>query len=651
MIKTIPIAFVLVLCCAFAKAQNFILRSPNQKLEVHLSAGAILTYSLSYQGKPYLLPSAIEMSLQNGKTLGEQVKIIHEQRNTTDQILHPAYGISKNIRENYNELTLQCQGNYRVVFRAYNEGFAYRFQTQFKDSIKVLSERSEFRFNGNYKAYFHPTLSESEYRVQHLNDKFEPNYSSTPLLLQTTDQLNILVHESDVSDYPCMSLSADANNPNLLLGNHAAYPKKVIPSGNQNFNLKVLETENYIAKTTGNRSFPWRLVAFEQEDKNILTNQLVYLLAKPSVLKDESWIKPGKVAWDWWNALNLTGVHFKSGVNTDTYKYYIDFAARNHLEYIILDEGWSDPHDVLKVDDKQLNMAQLSQYAKSKNVGLILWCVWHDLDREMMPAFDEFVKWGIAGLKVDFMDRDDQVVVNFQERLVKEAAQRHMLIDFHGAYHPNGMPRTYPNLINVEGVKGMEWDKFDAGGTPPGHDVSIPFIRMFAGGMDYTPGAMQNYNKAEWKMNMDRPMSQGTRCHQLAMYPVYYAPLQMLSDAPTAYEKEPAVLKFISAMPTTWDESVALDGRVGEYVAIARRKAANWYIGAMASWQPKTLSFKMDFLEQGKTYTAEIFKDGQNAERIGNDYERIVEQVKKGDIITVQMAAGGGWAAICTLNN
>lgn len=650
MIKTYCITLTILISVASANAQNFVLRSPDHKMEATIIPGKNLVYSLAYEGKVCLVPSAIGMSLQGGQLLGTDVKVLHDKKNTVNGVINPLYGINKQVRENYNELTLQCEGNYSVVFRAYNEGFAYQFKTEIRDSIRVLAEKAEFTFNGNYKAYFHPTLSESDYRMQNINDKPEPNYTSTPLLIQTDEKLNILIHESAVDDYPCMALSVGSNAHNQLLGTYAAYPKKVIPSGNQGFNLKVLDTENYIAKTVGTRSFPWRVVAFEKEDKDILNNELVYLLAKPSVLKDEAWIKPGKVAWDWWNALNLSGVHFKTGVNTDTYKYYIDFAARNHLAYIILDEGWSDPHDVLKVDDAKLNMTELSSYAKSKNVGLILWCVWHDLDREMMPAFDEFVKWGIAGLKVDFMDRDDQLVVNFQERLVKEAAKRHMLVDFHGAYHPNGMSRTYPNLINVEGVKGLEWDKFDEKGTSPDHDVSIPFIRMFAGGMDYTPGAMQNYNKTEWKAVMDRPASQGTRCHQLAMYPIYYGPLQMLSDAPTAYEKEPEVLKFISAMPVTWDETVPLEGKMGKYVAIARKKAANWYVGAITGWQSKTLSVTMNFLEPNKTYTAEIFKDGQNADRIGNDYTRVVKQVKKGDAININMAPGGGWAAILRAN-
>lgn len=628
-----------------ASATDHTLLSPDKRISVKISVGADVRYSIDFKGEHITLPSALAMTLGDGTVIGERPVVIKTSTNSVDGVLKPLYGIMTELKERYNELRLDCAKGYSIIFRAYNEGFAYRFVTNLGGEMIVKNEKAEYRFAANYKAFFHPIMSESEYRPQQIADfKQKPNYTSLPLLVKGSKGLNILVHESDVFNYPCLTAKVDSLNANTITGTHSAYPKKVEIGGYSNFDLVVKSTEDYIAKTTGTRSFPWRLIAFEEKDKDILTNQLVYLLATPSKLNDAAWIKPGKVSWDWWNALNLANVKFKTGFNTATYKYYIDFAAANGIPYINLDEGWSDQFDLLKVT-KDLDMKALIAYAKQKHVGIILWCVWRTLDKQMPEALAQFDKWGIAGLKVDFMDRDDQVVVEFHERLLKEAAKHKLLINYHGAYHPTGMPRTYPNNINVEGVKGLEWNKFDKAGVSPVHDVSIPFIRMFAGSMDYTPGAMQNYNQTDWKQIFDRPMSQGTRCHQLAMYVVYYAPLQMLADAPTAYQKEPQVLNFLSKVPTTWDDTRPLDGDVSEFISVARRKGSDWYAGAMTNWTERQLTMDLDFLEKGKRYEAEIFTDGSNANRIGSDYNLVKQVVKNGDKLKISMAKGGGWVA------
>ncbi|PWG79947.1 glycoside hydrolase family 97 protein [Pararcticibacter amylolyticus] len=637
------IIFLILMTEARVMAQTFTLESPGKDLIVKVLIGKDIHFGMSYKGKSYVLPSRLALALANGKVLGDLPKLSNSKYTTVNRTVRPLYGISGSVKENYRELRLDFKGDYTLLFRAYNEGFAYRFVTRIRDSIIVRSEQSEFCFNGNYEAFFHPDLSESGYRRQAISDQLKPNYSSLPVLVKAPG-LNILIHESDVLDYPCMSVSSAAGKANTLTAGHSPYPKRTEIGGYSNFGVLVKESENFIAKTTGTRAFPWRIVAIAGEDKDILNNQLVFLLASENKLADVSWIRPGRVAWDWWNALNLTGVPFRSGINTETYKYFIDFAAANHLEYVNLDEGWSDPFDLMKVSG-QVDMQELIRYAKEKGVGLILWCVWHTLDRQMTEALDQFERWGISGIKVDFMNRDDQVLVQFHERLLKEAAKRKMLVNFHGAYHPTGTARTYPNQINVEGVKGLEWNKFDSLGVNPVHDVTLPFIRMFAGSMDYTPGAMQNYNRKDWRQVPDRPMSQGTRCHQLAMYIVYYAPLQMLSDAPTAYQKEPEYLKFLSAIPTVWDETVPLAGKTGEYVAIARKKNSKWFAGAMTNWDARELTVKLDFLEQGKVFSAEILSDGLNAERMGSDLEHRFIKVKKGDTLRIPMAGGGGWAA------
>ncbi|RXF68630.1 glycoside hydrolase family 97 protein [Arcticibacter tournemirensis] len=639
------IFFLLILILEVtAKAQSLTLESPDKNLKVKLLIGGEISYELAYKNKSYITPSKISMSLSNGVILGNQAKLTGAKRTSVNRQLRPLNGISDLVKEKYNELKLQFKGGYSLTLRAYDEGFAYRYGTTFKDSIRVMSETSEFCFNANYPAYFHPALSESEYRLQKISEQLQPNYSSLPVLVKASG-LSILIHESDVLDFPCLAIRSDYKRQNTLTGVHSYFPRKTEVGGYSNFGLIVKETEPYLAKTAGSRFFPWRLLAVAENDRDILKNQLVYMLASENKLEDISWIKPGKVAWDWWNTMNLTGVPFKAGINTATYKYFIDFASANHLEYVNLDEGWSDQFDLLKVN-KDVDMNELTRYAKEKGVGLILWCVWRTLDRQMMEALYQFQKWGISGVKVDFMDRDDQILVRFHERLLKEAARRKLLVNFHGAYHPNGMSRTYPNQINAEGVKGLEWNKFDSLGTNPVHDVTIPYIRMFAGSMDYTPGAMQNYNRKDWRLIPDRPVSQGTRCHQLAMYIVYYAPLQMLADSPTAYEKEPEYLKFLSSVPTVWSETVPLSGEAGKYVAVARRKGDTWYLGAMTNWDRRELPLLLDFLEPDKKFVAEIFSDGANAERSGNDIRHDIVEVKKGDKLDISMAGGGGWAAI-----
>lgn len=642
--KKLLLISLLFTVCLFANAKDYTLSSPNGKITVKVSVDKQIKYAVSFNGTDYLLPSALSMQLANGQVIGNKPSIRRARTQTVNNTITPLYGINNQIKENYNQLKIDFREKYSIVFRAYNEGIAWRFETALNEDIIVKSDDVEFNFAENYPVYFHTSLSESFYRLQKLSDaNLKPNFSSLPVLIKPENGPNILIHESDVLDYPCLNVRSDENVPNSLKSRHAAYPKFVEPGGHNNFNLKVRTTEDYIAKTTGNRTFPWRLIAFEEKDKDILNNQLVYLLASENRIPEPEWIKPGKVAWDWWNAMNLTGVPFKTGFNTDTYKYFIDFASANGIEYINIDDGWSDWFDLMKPTDK-LDMEEVTQYAKSKNVGIFLWCVWHTIDKQMTEALDLFQKWGIAGVKVDFMDRDDQIVVNFQERLLKEAAKRKILVNYHGAYHSTGIERTYPNQINTEGVRGLEWNKFNEEGVTPDHDVTIPFIRMFAGPMDYTPGAMQNYNKEEWRQINDRPMSQGTRCHQLAMFVVYHAPLQMLADAPTAYEKEPEYLAFLSKIPTNWDKTVPLDCKIGEYVNVARKKGNNWYVGGMTNWDEREATVNTDFLDANIAYTAQIVSDGPNANRVGNDFSITSKTIKKGDKIELHLAPGGGYA-------
>jgi alpha-glucosidase len=427
---------------------------------------------------------------------------------------------------------------------------------------------------------------------------------------------------------------------NAVKGLFPAYPRKV--ELNRDRNERVVEREDYIAKTRGTREFPWRVLVVAERDADLLSTDIVYRLASETTMTDTSWIKPGKVAWDWWNDLNVYGVPFASGVNTETYKHFIDFAAENGLEYIILDEGWYKLGDLLSITPG-LDMDAIAAYAKQKNVGLIMWVIWKTLDLQMAPALDQFEKWGVKGIKVDFMQREDQWMVNYYERVAREAAKRKLLVDFHGAYKPTGLYRTWPHVITSEGVLGLEQSKWGDMASPD-NAVTFPFMRMLAGPVDYTPGAMMNAAKKDFQPIFSRPMSQGTRCQQLAMYVVFESPLQMLADSPSNYRREPESLAFLAAVPTVWDETRVLGAAVGEHILVARQRGREWYVGALTNWDARDLEVDLSFLGSGQ-FRAEIFRDGVNAHRAGVDYAREEKAVTAADRLPVHLAPGGGWVA------
>jgi len=480
--------------------------------------------------------------------------------------------------------------------------------------------------------------NERKYLPQHLSAILPEFIASLPAVVEVGGGAKLAVAESDVEDYPGLWLKGTGGN-----GLDAMFPpyplkEKLV----RDRDLHVTEAADYIAATAGARAFPWRVLGIAEHDGDLLTNQIVWLLEKPSQVADTSWIKPGKVAWDWWNALNLYGVDFQSGVNTASYKYFIDFAAKYQIPYIILDEGWYKLGNVLEVVP-EVNMEELAAYAKEKNVGLILWVVWKTLDDQLEPALDQYAKWGVKGIKVDFMQRSDQVLINYYHRVSRETAKRKMLVDFHGDQKPATMTRTWPNLISTEGVRGMEWSKWSAE-TEPEHDVTLPFTRMFLGPMDYTPGAMLNAQKDSFRAIFSRPMSQGTRCHQLGMYVVYESPLQMLSDSPSNYLREPESMEFLTAVPTVWDETKVLQARIADYVAVARRNGREWYVGAMTDWSPRELELDFSFLPEGN-FQMQAYEDGVNADRMGSDYKMTKTQVNNKTKLKIKMAPGGGWAA------
>ncbi len=540
--------------------------SPDKTIEVRVTAGNALTYTVLYKGRPLVAPSAVSMTLDKGVVLGRNAKVRRDKVRPNDTIIKPfVRQKAAEFRNRYNELRLDFQGDYAFVVRAYEDGVAYRFETAFKAPIKVVAEQAEFTFTADHTVYWpqedgFQTHQERAFKPTALSAIDAKKFASMPALVAIEGGPKVAVTEADLESYAGMYLARSADFPMKLVGVFPAYPAKEEAKNDRN--IVVTAREPFLAKTAGTRSFPWRVLMIAARDGDLIESPMIYRLARTAGA-DFSWVKPGKVAWDWWNDLNISGVDFRAGVNTETYKHYIDFAAENGIEYVILDEGWYKLGDLLSVNPA-IDMPAILAQAKAKNVGIILWVVWKTLDNQFQAAMDQFSRWGVQGIKVDFMQRDDQPMVDFYYKVAAEAAKRRMLVDFHGAYKPTGMYRTFPNVITSEGVMGLEHNKWSRDITPE-HDVTLPFTRMFAGPMDYTPGAMLNGGMKSFQIHYNRPMSQGTRCHQLAMYVVYESPLQMLADSPTNYRREPACLAFLSKVPTVWDETRVLEAKVADY--------------------------------------------------------------------------------------
>jgi alpha-glucosidase len=623
---------------------SYSLLSPDRRIEVKVRTSDRFSYDVLFKGTVLLQNSTFSIDIDHN-TLGLQPKVKTAKERSYDGTLEPPVRQKfARVRENYNELRLTLEGNYAVIFRAYDEGVAYRLETSLpQPEVRVYNEESSFNFPDDYRVYFPQEESffshnERHYLPMNLKTIAPAAIASLPAVVEAANGVKVAIAESDIEDYPGLWLHGTSGNG--LAATFPPYPLQETLEKDRDF--KVTQAADYIAVTRGTRTYPWRLLGIAEKDGDLITNQLVWLLAKPSQVEDTSWIKPGKVAWDWWNALNIDGVNFKSGVNTQTYMYYVDFAARYGLQYIILDEGWYKLGNVLEVVP-DLNMEELTAYAKQKHVGIILWMVWKTLDDQFDAAFDEFQKWGVQGLKIDFMQRDDQKLINFYYKTSREAAKRHMLVDFHGGQSQITMTRTWPNMISGEGVRGLEWSKWSAE-TEPQHNVTLPFTRMFLGPMDFTPGAMLNASKANFAAIHDRPMSLGTRCHQLGMYVVFESPLQMLSDSPSNYMREPEMMEFLAPVPSVWDDTKVLDARIAEYALVARRSGKDWYAGAMTNWTARDLQVDFSFLPAG-TFWLEAYQDGVNADRMASDYRKTRSQVTRDTKLKISLAPGGGWAA------
>ncbi len=653
------VAFLLLssLCIVLASraqgTKEFRVSSPDKQITIHIKAGPKLLWSVSSGGHGIIEPSAISLQLGDGTSPGENVRVTSSPSRTVNTSFKTINYRKAEIRDHFNEITLNCRGDYAIQFRAYNDAVAYRFVLKKKGNVTVNHEEANFNFAGD----FNSTLPiQWDYRGgETFNSSFEALYREiplskfpkdslafTPLAVETANNIKAVILEADLEDYPGMYLDLNENGRGLK-SVFAPYPLEWKNGGHNRMNLIPTKRAEYIANIKGSRNLPWRVVAISRNDKDLLDNDIVQKLASPNRLQDVSWIKPGLVAWDWWNDWNISNVDFKAGINTPTYKYYIDFAAANKIPYIIIDDGWSNALD-LYARNPDLNLEEVVAYGKTRNVGIIVWATWFAVQNQMDRAFPEFAKMGIKGLKIDFIDRDDQIAVASTYEIARKAAEYKMLVDYHGIHKPAGLQRTYPNVLGYEGVKGLENYKW-ANEDQPRYAVTIPFLRMLAGPMDYTPGAMRNATEASFRPINANPMSKGTRCHQLAMYVIYDAPLQMLSDNPTAYMREQECTDFIVRMPVTFDANIPLDGKMGEYVALARRKGNNWYVGAMTNWTAREITIDFSFLPEGN-FKATVFRDGINADRDATDYKKEGIEVSKGMKLPIKLAPGGGWAAI-----
>ena len=643
------IIFAFLLCCTVVSGEVYSLKSPDGKIEFRVQVDQEITYDVLLDGESLIKPSPVSMVLSGHRILGKNVQVKQVSGRVVNETIEAVVPVkSRLIRDCYNETCLEFKGGYSLEFRVYDDGAAYRFRTQYPGKITVISEEVEVCFAGDYTVYFPEETSfmthqERLYKVLPLSEIKPEQMASLPILVKTPGGPSVAVTESDLWDYPGMYVTGMEDSGFAVKG---VFPQYALEEKRENDrNIKVTKRADYLAVTTGTRAFPWRVLVIARKDADLVESQMIYKLARPLALKDTSWIKPGKVAWDWWNANNIRGVDFPAGINTATYKYYIDFAARYNLEYIILDEGWYKLGNLLDINP-DIDMEELLAYAREKKVGIILWVVWKTLEDQMQEALDRFAQWGVKGIKVDFMQRDDQEVVNFYWKVAAEAAKRHLVVDFHGSYKPSGIRRAYPNVLTREGVKGLEHSKWCEDASPE-NAVTIPFIRMLAGPMDYTPGAMNNATKENFRPIFTQPMSQGTRCHQLAMYVIYESPLQMLADSPSNYYREQECMEFLSQVPTVWDETRVLDGQVGDYILVARRSWDTWFIGAMTDWTPRELTVDLSFLGSG-SWWVKMYEDGINAHRLAIDYKKKVTDVDSSRKLTVKLAPGGGWAAMFT---
>ena len=613
-------------------------KDPQQKLK-----GERAWYSVSNNGKMIIQDSPLGLLFKDDKPLDENFKVVKVKKETQYETYHPVYGTEAEIVNRYHAVTITLQEHespnrkFDLQFRAYDDGVAFRYILQQQKGIadvEIINEKSEFHFPENHNAYAlqlgsFTTNYETEYDKLTLSEVGPDAIIGMPILIELKDGPYIAITEANLTNYAGMYLSGVEGSPNTLVSRLSPLP----------------DGGGVCVKGSLPLATPWRVIMIAADQGKLIESNIILNLNEPCAIEDPSWIKPGKVAWDWWANQTVKGVDFVGGMNTATMKHYIDFASEVGFEYMLIDAKWYGPHKDPNADITttipEIDIPDILQHAKSKGVDVILWVNWLSVKRQMDVAFPLYEKWGVAGIKVDYMNRDDQEMVKYYHDVVKKAAAHHLIVDFHGAYKPTGIRRTWPNLITREGVLGLEYSKWSKRCTPE-HAVTIPFIRMLAGPMDFTSGAFRTATKESFEPKVNPPMAQGTRCHQLAMFVVFESPLQVCVDYPSAYRGETG-LEFLKQVPTTWDKTKVINAKVADYITIARQHGEEWYVGSMTDWDARILQIPLDFLGDGD-YVAHIFSDGPDADRVPNNVTTLKVLVTATDTIKAKLAPGGGQA-------
>ncbi len=651
MIKIFLLAILFSSSLASYSLDTLSVCSPSGKICVEIWMEKNIHYQVRSNGKLILEPSEAELVLAGDQRFSPKNRITrHSIKKVDEIIISPVPEKRKKIRDYYNQLSINFQKYGAVEFRVYEDAVAYRFMTSFKDSIIVQNEIASFNFKENSNAYFPMVRKRGDQDIFHTSfeelyplkqiDSIRPGeIAYNPVLVVQESNPRIGITESDLDDYPGMFLAGTGSSS--LRGIFAPYPLEEKLAAGEFPQLIVTKRAAFIARTKGTRTFPWRVLIIAEEDRELPSNDIVYRLASPSRIGNASWVKPGKGTDEWIINVNLFNVPFKSGVNTASYKYYIDFAKRFGFDRIMMDAGWSDNTDLFKINPA-INMDSILSYAKEKQVKVSLWTLAHTLNRQLDSALDRFEKWGVDYIMTDFIDRDDQKTVNFYHKIAKACADHHIMIMYHGAYPPKGFNRTYPNNVSREGLLGSEYNIW-TDLVSPDHDVTLPYTRMLGGSFDYEPGLLNNATKNVFRPIGDMVMSQGTRCHQLAMFVVYDNPMQLFSGNPSQAWLEPSFTELMGSIPTTWTETKILDGKIGEYIITARKNEDNWFIGGMTNWTERNVIIHFDFLDEKVTYKASICQDGVNADRHASDYLLSSQRIKKNDSLKIHLAPGGGF--------
>jgi alpha-glucosidase len=641
-----------------AAAEPLTLSSPDGNLKVTFELkvqpqpylpGERAYYRASYMGKPILDDSPLGLDFIDQPSLDHDFEIVNTARDSHDDTWENPLGTEHHVRNHYSEMTVSLREKSApgrrldVIFRAYNEGVAFHYFLPREGPLNqftISSESTGFYFarpGATFALNIGRFQSSYESEFEHLRlDQIKPtSIIGLPLLVNLEGGPWVAITEAELTDYAGMFLGAAPGIENALVA-------RLSP---------IMEhSEQAVAGSTP-KSTPWRVLMINSRPGGLIeSSEFIMNLSAPKKLADTSWIGPGKSAWDWWSGSFASNVNFKPGMNTATMMHYVDFAAEHHLEYMLVDAGWSargpgyEQGDITKYIPA-VDIPAIVQHAKSRGVKVLIWLYWSAVKKQIDQAFPLYEKWGVAGVKIDFMNRNDQEMVNFYEEMVRKAAEHHLVVDFHGAYPPTGLRRAYPNLLTREGIMGMEYSKWSTRETPE-HDVTIPFTRNLAGPMDYTPGCFRNATRDQFKAQDVQPMCQGTRAHQLAMYVVFFSPLVMLSDYPESYDHNPG-MEFLDRVPTVWDETRVPNGDPSHYVTVARRHGDTWYLGSMTNWDARDLDVALDFLGAGK-YQAQIFSDGADAARVATSLEITNREVSSSDALKLHLAPGGGAAVIFT---